>query len=493
MALFDQHIPGVAAAPGPRGHSASVGGAYDAVVAKGRRQPPVARTRSEDDELLPVQRRMLGTGAADLQRNFAIAAWAIRKHLDYVSTFRFAARTGDDGLDDAVEAIVREWSRPENCDASRRFSLGGLVRMAECLRTTGGDCGVLQREDGRLQLVEGDRITTPFDMPVGTLPAGRTPQDLIHGVLVGPSGEPLAYAVSTRQRVTGGLKFERLVPAEWMYLHGYYTRYDQVRGVSPLSAAVNTFRDVYEGFDYALAKAKVQQLFALVITRKAADDLGVSVEAGDGEVPERTKYKIDPNRSPMMVDLDPGDDLRFENDATPSDQFQSFTAAMIQVGLKSLDIPLSFYDESHSSWNGSRQALLQYEMGANIKRAGNRELLDRQVRWRLGLALRDRELVLPAKRTFDSLRWQWTAQNVRWTDPLKEVSANVAAVNARLKSPQQVIQDEGDDPYEVVDQIAEWEAYLAEKNVAAVGGGTAPEVPPDAPEVQNAGGGRPRR
>ena len=83
---------------------------YDAVESKNRRQAPTGRLRSEDKELLPQQRRKLTSAARDIHRNFTIAAWAIRKHLDYVSTFSFqsgtghAASEGEGTLDGAVNS-----------------------------------------------------------------------------------------------------------------------------------------------------------------------------------------------------------------------------------------------------------------------------------------------------------------------------------------------------------------------------------------------------
>jgi hypothetical protein len=41
---------------------------------------------------------------------------------------------------------------------------------------------------------------------------------------------------------------------------------------------------------------------------------------------------------------------------------------MIQTALKGLDIPYSFFDEAHTNYSGARQALLQYEQSADVKR-----------------------------------------------------------------------------------------------------------------------------
>jgi hypothetical protein len=56
-----------------------------------------------------------------------------------------------------------------------------------------------------------------------------------------------------------------------------FDRFDQLRGISPLAAAINTLRGTYEGFDYALAKAKVAQMFALAFYREAVNRAGALV------------------------------------------------------------------------------------------------------------------------------------------------------------------------------------------------------------------------
>jgi hypothetical protein len=57
---------------------------YDATEERGRRQSPAIRTQSEDRILLPTMRAKLDATAQDLHRNFAVAQWMIRRHLDYV-------------------------------------------------------------------------------------------------------------------------------------------------------------------------------------------------------------------------------------------------------------------------------------------------------------------------------------------------------------------------------------------------------------------------
>src|SRR6187401_1144137 len=83
---------------------------YDAVHAKNKRSAPTGILRSEDAELSPADRRKMLSAARTVHRNFSVASWMIRKHLDYVSTFTFQARTKSNQQNDKLESLVRWWS-----------------------------------------------------------------------------------------------------------------------------------------------------------------------------------------------------------------------------------------------------------------------------------------------------------------------------------------------------------------------------------------------
>jgi capsid protein len=117
--------------------------------------------RREDEELPAADRKRLVSGTRNIQRNFALAGWMIRKHLDYVSTFSFQSRTGIEELDNLIEALFAWWMRPTNCDVAGRHSLSRMIRLAEARRTADGDVFLLKLSHGRLQAIEGDRVCTP--------------------------------------------------------------------------------------------------------------------------------------------------------------------------------------------------------------------------------------------------------------------------------------------------------------------------------------------
>lgn len=444
---------------------------YDAITQRGKRQAPTALLQSQDAEAPPLQRQKLVTGGRNLVQNFAIAAWMVRQHLNYVSTFSFQSKTGNADRDTAIEKLVNEvWSKRENCDIAGRHSLSKVIRLAEARRTVDGDVGLIKLRDGRLQPLEGDRIRTPGAIPEN-IPSGF----IVHGVYVDKAGKAKSYAVCNRgvQAISalGGANtfiFERMVPAENLYLHAHYERFDQVRGVSPLASAMNALRDTYEGFDYALAKIKISQLFGLAITRSAAEPLGETYEPELDEEGNTTgRYKVDFGSGPVLLELDPGDEAKFLECNSPATETQAFFETMIQVALKSLDIPFSFYNESFTNYSGSRGAFLQYEQSAEIKRRDIRDMLDYLTAWRLGLFIQDG--LLPGV-TLDDLRWEWVHRGLPWLDPLKEVQAEVQSMDALLDNAEDIAQRHGKNFFANVDKQAACIAYAAKMGVPFLAG-----------------------
>jgi capsid protein len=426
---------------------------YDAIASQGKRRPPTQKNRSEDRELTQSERvKLIGT-TRELHRNFALARWMLNRHLDYVSTFSFKAQNGNPVLDDQIERLMKWWAKPRNCDAAERHSLHHIMRMSEARRTLDGDILLLKLSDGHIQPIEGDRCKTI----VGS--DKIDPAQFVHGVQVDARGRAKAYCIG--KRLNDGFVFDRLLRAEYVEHHGYFDRFDQVRGISPMAAAINALQDVYEGFDYALAKMKISQLIGLTTFGKG-DELGTTTGTdADSDGVNDSEFQIDFGKGPWHFDLDNEDKSpEIVESHNPSQEFQAFSKIMIGVCLKALDIPFSFYDEAYTNYSGARQALLQYEHSAAIKRQDNRDLLDRLTAWRMRLFVEDGELILPGGMFVRDLKWDWIPRGLPWIDPLKEVNANIAALQAGLTSRQRICKERGEDFYEITDERQEEEEYL---------------------------------
>jgi len=323
--------------------------------------------------------------------------------------------------------------------------------------------------NGRLQAIEADRIRTPQAYAQTERPLSP---DILRrmrwGVVLDSFGAADAFAVNKRgasypigpdwQASPNSFTFERLVPARNCHHLGYFDRFDQVRGISPVLAALNSFRDAYEGFDYALAQAKVAQLFALVIKRHSLKAVQEFESNSDG--PSDYKQQLDFSRGPALLDLDPDDVAEFLQSNNPSANWQAFMNMVIAVALKSLDIPYCFYDEAHTNYSATRGSWLMYDQAAEEKAEDLRTFLDRWTAWRLGMLVYQGVLQLPRDRdALRGLRWGWIRKRIPWIDPLKEIQAAKQEVDAGYNSTPGIAESMGMDAYEIAAEQAEYLAY----------------------------------
>lgn len=437
---------------------------YDVADSTNRRKSPAVKHGAEDLVLDPAKRSKVNANAEDIRRNFAIAAWMVRKHLDYVSTFDFHARTEDEGLNREIESLMESYARPHNCDVAARHPLAKMFRLAEARRTVQGDVGLLKLDDGTLQAIEGDRIRDPSGQGP-FLPRDSAGARWIHGVKVNDAGRALAYAIHRRTGLNS-YEFERSVAAGNLCLFGYFDRFDQVRGVSPITAALNPLRDTYEALEYALVKAKVTQLFALAFFRDAdasGGEISGGADAAGNE--DKSSYEVDFGKGPIKLDLEPGDRAEFLESKTPSTEFQNFTQVAVMIALKALDLPYSFYAEDFTNFFGSRSAWLHYARACEDKWNDARELRRKLTVWRLGLWVLDGTLPLAKSQTLDDLAFEWVPRGMPWWDPSKEVNGAVQEIMAGLNNPQRICRERGVDYFDNIDQIAKALQYAADKKV----------------------------
>lgn len=421
---------------------------YDAVNPSTKRRSSGSNIQSSDQMLSDNHRRQLTESGRDLWRNFPVAAWAIRKHVDYVSDFSFQAITGDEALNISIEKLMRWWSLPGNCDAAGRHPFSRLIRIAEMRRTIDGDVFLMKLANGRLQAIEGDRIRNEGNGKE-VLPNGQL---RVHGIDLGPGGYNQRYHLYNKSAY-GTYQFDRTVPSSNMLMHAYYDAFDQVRGVSPLSSAIASYHDVLEMTEYARLKAKVSQYFALAISRERPDF---------GNECDTDGYDLrDFGKGALMLDLDPGDKADFLESKNPSTEFQDFTRLSLQIALKALDIPWSLMDESATNYSSSRIATMQYIKSCEAKRRDTKLLLDKITYWQIQLWILNGLLTLPAGMTVRDIEWNWIPAGTPWFDPAKEVKADIELINAGLKTRSEVrLEKYGDDWRDVAMKLKEEEDLM---------------------------------
>jgi len=410
---------------------------YHAVNTVDRRSVPVSTIRSEDRETTTSQRKTLVATTRDLRRNYAIAAWAIRQHLDFVSRFTFQALTPDEAFNDRLESLVKWRSQARQWDVARRHNRNTFVRLLEACRTVDGDVGTILISDGHLQAIEADRIAYPTagGFPVNAPYDGWNLKEN-HGIHVSDQGMPLHYCICNRDGTQ--LRYNRMVRSRYFEHLGYFDRFDQLRGISPLASGLNTMIDCYEGFDYALNKAKMHQLFGVFFERESSATANKGdfsyTDSDDGAAPDSATDSYDFSGVPCMkIEGRPGDKMHMLDSQTPSSEFRDFTEFMIQIGLQSLDIPMTFFDSRRSSYSAQRMDLVRYLESCQAKREPLREFLRNITvwdlsRWTVPQGDAPPLLQLPAGMETYDVEFEWVPAGVPWIDPLKEVQADGLAV-----------------------------------------------------------------
>lgn len=455
---------------------------YDATETTTRRKPPVTTLRGEDDLLPGFKRDTLSSTARDAARNYAIAASMIRKHLDFVSEFNFEANTPNREFNNRLRDVMQTWSKRRNCHISRRHPLRRIIRMAEFGRVVDGDCLIELVKGGRektarINLIRGDRIRNRT--------GSQNTDELKNGIRISPvTGEALAYQIHKRTTY-GRMTFEKEIGHRHAIQHGYFTDSEQYRGVSPLSVAINNFRDTYEGIDFALARMKAEMLIGFAIETDPSPDVNPwqgnrqfdklpedmtpeELVAYQEQVAnqESERGEIDFGKGIFFAELRKGESLKSVSGNMPSSNAQAFWDTSIMIAMKALDLPFSFYREDFTNFFGSRGALQLYKLSANNKQADNAELLEEIACWVLTYMIIYEGLELPRGWTIQDLAkmFLWVPRGIPWWDRSKEVIGDMRAISSGLDTPQNVCLDHGNSSFERnVDQIDEAVGYWNSK------------------------------
>ena len=258
---------------------------YHSIQDKKRRKAPTTITRSTDAQLDTTGRKKMIATARDCHENYILMAWMIRQHADFASRFTFRGANDDEELNKKLEALMTWRSRAKQWDVAGRHTRQRYLRLMEIRRLVDGDVLSVRIGGGLHQAIEADRITKPTD---GTLPDNLKTAKFTHGVSVTKAGKARSYCVTKRDG--DRLIFDKLISAQTSYLLGYYERFDQVRGVTPFAQSLNRQKDLGEGLEYALLKAKMHSMFGVFLERNpdTEDEEGFDyVDRSDGGEPDQ--------------------------------------------------------------------------------------------------------------------------------------------------------------------------------------------------------------
>ena len=446
---------------------------YNSIVDKGRRQAPKSVTKSEDVQLRKADRRKLTATSRDQVRNVSILAWMLRRHLDYVSRFNLHIRTGNEALDLKVRQLFAWHSRKTNFDIAQRHDRNAMMRLFEMCKVLDGDCAFLKTDTGALQAIESDRITRASS---GKIPKKWEDKISEHGLVLNNMGRTLAYAITKRGEQGNQYIYDKVVQAENVIFDGYYTRFDQTRGISPLSTVINMSQDVTEILEANALKAKIHALFGLAFMRENStnqnyNDVGYGDETSTTST-DSNPYDVQMNpKGILTLDLDPGDKIETIESRTPSAELVNFTKEEIRMIMLALDIPYTAYDSMATSFSARIADRAEYEESAERKREKNIDVLHEYSDWKI-----DRWSGIPdmlgnelasAGMSITQLKneIEWIPAGTPWLDKVSEVKAEKQAIAVGLSSTPRSALRRGEDAYKIIDEQADYLKYAESKGV----------------------------
>lgn len=457
---------------------------YEAVEHSDKRKSAPARQKPHQDKILiPSRRKVAENATQDVLENIPLAGWMIRRHLDAVSSF-YVDVDAKLPLEQRkrIEGLFQWAGLARNFDAAKRFSIGEAFRLFELNKIIDGDSLMVKINRrasprfGAMQLVEGSRIKKPGDLPsyLAGMKLDGTPKVTDLGLELDEYGGTKSFVVCKYGPDNRTLRFDRRVLARDSIYSGYFERYSQTRGISPLLSAINQLLDIKEGMEHILLKIKLHALFGYAITRDAIDAIGdglaseaESVYDGDPDDADEdtadTSRQIDVSKGPFGLNLLDGEKVQTIESNTPPESVKAYTELAIRSALLALDIPFSFFDATGSNFAKVIADRKMYEISIDAKRSKNQAAYEEYVDWKLGLWTADGTLDMP----YEELRQYVHVRSTPapWLDGSSEIDAAERTVSLGLKSIPQLARERGTDAFEVLQQQAEYLAKAQELNV----------------------------
>jgi lambda family phage portal protein len=320
------------------------------------------------------------------------------------------------------------------CDADGRTDFGGLVALAVRAMIVDGECLVVfrQRADGlKLQLYPAEQLD---ESKSAELANGGY---IAAGVEFNASGERVAYwirpFIPTQQFETYAPPV-RVDAADVLHL----SRLDgigQIRGVSWLAPILLKLADANLLSDALLKGFQVAAMHAGFLT----DANGSASLPFDGEKDgDALNVSLEPG---IVRRLPPGVDIKF-NQPTQAQQSVEYSIAVVEEIAAGLGVPAFMVSAnvSRANYSSLRAALITFK--ATLEAIQYNIIVPQLLapiwkRWRLTETLRngaDADAALP----------EWRFPAMPEADPLKQIQATVAALNAKLMSRKEAIAARGE-------------------------------------------------
>lgn len=330
-----------------------------------------------------------------------------------------------------------------------------LQRLTISHRILDGDCGFILLDNGQLQAIEADRITTPQEL--------NTDKNIVEGVRRTTTGLVLGYYVCNRngQGTIDKTKYAYIRRENFVHCFNPI-RIDQIRGISDLAPAINKLRDYDETDKYVLNKIKLDAMQQF--KRKTESGLpnermrGSYTKTGtDGKDAER----VSKSEQGTTHWLRPNEEMDAFESKTPNGEYVPYLKHELQAIACCLNISyeilmLIFTEGSFSSQRAAlihnRHTFMEWHDWVSCS------FMNRIYNWRIAKAINNRELPPAPVDTRGISEWwkkSWSLPHFDWVDPEKQARADKERYNMGTDSITSIVNSMGRDRDEVFAEKAD--------------------------------------
>jgi lambda family phage portal protein len=429
-------------------------GGFDASSGQ-RRLKGFVTSRAHVNALIAASGPEMNARARWLVRNNGYAANAIES---------WAANTVGDGISpnssietasrkDAVQKLWLAWT--DDADAEGLTDFYGLQRRAAREVFMTGEVFLRFRprrpEDG---------LAVPLQiqmLPSEMLPLGHNAVDsngnmIRQGIEFDLVGRRVAYHFLRRHpgdSTDPGLSGETVrVPATDVLHIIDPVEGGQLRGVSRFAPAIVKLFLLDQYDDAELDRKKVAAMYAMFVTSPAPDN---------PLAPPDEEYEVAPGQ---VVRLDPGEDVTVSAPADSGATYEPFQYRTLLQISAALGIPYGYLSNDGVKGNFSNSRLSLIEFRRRVSAWQHSVMVFQMCRpvWArfMDVAVLAGGLRLPGydRRRTEYLACNWLPTKWDWVDPLKDANAEIAQMEAGLKSRTQAIAERGYDAEQVDAEIA---------------------------------------
>lgn len=457
---------------------------FEAAVINRLTQSWQATNVAIDQELRTDLDRLRARSREQFKNNEFLAKFGrlVKNNLVGPEGFRLQARAADNDVLDtmankALEKAFWQWSRPDQCDVTGRRSFADICRSVGLSLARDGEYLIRKRRGQgagyfgyQLQVLDVDRLDTTYNVAAAN---GRNA--VIMGVEVDQWRKPVAYHLWNRHPNdgTGSERTRERVPASDIF-HGFIPLEDeQTRGVPWAHAVLRRLNDLNGYREAAVIASRIGAAKMGFFTAEDGNPARIAdAQTDDGE------FVTEATPGTFGV-LPAGYDFKSFDPDYPHAQFDAFSKATLRgicSGLPGASYHVLGNDLEGVSFSSIRSGelsdrdewmVLQNWLITQLLVLVYEDWLDMALL--RGAILLPNGSALPLAKRSKFIAHLWQGRRWQWVDPLKDMTANILAIENGLASPQQIAAQTGRDIEEVINDLAAFREMLAAKNVTLTG------------------------